>query len=90
MGHKYTGPRVVSVILRLGELFSAAVVVGILSYFIHRVQNVGPQNGRIIYAEVVAALSMAVSLILIVPAMYTFAFWPLDLTMLVNTIRRHV
>lgn len=74
-----------SVILRASELICAAIVLGIISYFIRNVhQGNGDVNGKIIYTEVWAAISIAFSIALILPFMYSFYAFPLDLIMFVG------
>lgn len=75
-----TGSKIVSVFLRLGALCSAIIVVGLLSRFFYllHVAN-GPANGRLIYAAVVSVLSVIFSIILIVPAKYSFYAFPIDI-----------
>jgi len=76
-----TASRVASVIFRVFELISAAVVLGISSRFI-RVFNSAPHhgslNGRIIYTEVIAAISIVLSILLGPPLIYSFYAFPVD------------
>jgi hypothetical protein len=74
------GFRIANVILRLLQLCSAVIVVGIIGWALRRVHIAnGSTNGRLVYAEVVAALSIVVSLLLIPPMEYVYKAWPLDL-----------
>jgi len=76
-----TGSKVLSVILRLGELCSAVVVTALLGRFFY-VLNASPDgnaNSRLIYAEVISCLQILFSLVLIFPYKYFFFAWPLDL-----------
>jgi hypothetical protein len=79
---KDTGFHTANAVLRFFEFCSAAVVVGIIGWAMHRVDSAnGPPNGRLIYAEVVAALTIIVSLVLLPPHEYVFKAWPLDLVL---------
>lgn len=74
------GLRIANVILRFFELCSAAIVVGIVGWAMHRVSDGnGHINNRLIYAQVVAALSTVASLVLMPPLQYVFMAWPVDL-----------
>ena len=79
-----TATKIFSVIFRLGELASAVIVLAIVGRFLHLL-NIG--NGsiesRIIYAEVMAAISTAFSILLVIPAMYSFWAFPLDFALFV-------
>ena len=80
-----TASKVVSVICRLGELVCASIVLGILSRFIHvTLLGNGSIEGRLVYTEVWAALSIAFSVLLMPPFMYSFYAFPLDLIMFVG------
>lgn len=77
---EHTGSKIANVFLRFFQLVSAAVVVGIVGWELHRInQGNGSHNGRLIYAEVVAALSIVASLVLMPPLRYVFFGWPADL-----------
>jgi len=74
-----TASKVTSVVFRLGAFISAAIVLGIVSRFLHLVGlNNGPNNGRVIYTEVLAAISVVFSLLLMPPFKYSFFAFPLD------------
>lgn len=74
--------RIVSVILRIGEIAFAAVVAGIIGSYLHAynnsVENEWPR-ARWIYTEVVAGLSILLGLIWVIPFSGGFISWPLDL-----------
>lgn len=77
---EHTGSRVANVILRFFQLGSAAIVAGIIGWGLHRIdRGNGPSNGRLIYAEVVAALSLVASIVLLIPFKFVFSAWPVDL-----------
>jgi len=71
--------RVFSVILRVLELVSATIVVGIVGDALHDADMAHSRpSSRFIYTEVVAALSMLLSLLLLIPFTAGFDLWPLD------------
>jgi hypothetical protein len=74
-----TASKVVSVIFRIGEVICASIVLGILSRFIYVVHvGNGDIESRLVYTEVWACLSLAFSLVLIPPFLYSFFAFPLD------------
>lgn len=82
-----TASKVVSVCFRLFEITCAAIVLGLISRFIHFVHlGDGPVQGRIIYGEVWAALSLFFAIVLILPFMYSFYAFALDFIMFVGWI----
>jgi hypothetical protein len=75
-----TGSKVVSVILRIGELICGAIVVGIIGRFIYLLGVAGETPGtKILYTEAVAAIGIVAAILLIVPLIYSFYAFPLDL-----------
>ncbi|KAF5530548.1 integral membrane protein [Fusarium mexicanum] len=77
--------RVVSLILRAAELVFAAIVAGVNGEYLHNARGASSwQLGRFIYTEVVAALGMLFSLLLLIPFSSTFVHWPLDIFMSIN------
>ena len=82
--------KIVSVLLRCAELICACIVVGILGYFLHQVDLAGDSpNGRIVYATVTAALSIAFSLCLMPPLRYSFWGFPLDIIIFLVRPMKH-
>ncbi|KAI1907152.1 hypothetical protein LOZ12_001261 [Ophidiomyces ophidiicola] len=91
--------RVVSIILRVGELIFAAVVAGIVGSYLHDFDKADawPQ-ARWIYTEVIAGLSILLALLWLLPFSSSFFTWPIDMLLsfawlaafglLVNTLRR--
>ncbi|KAM0705457.1 hypothetical protein Q7P35_006816 [Cladosporium inversicolor] len=76
---KDTALKITNVLLRFLRLCSACIVVGTVGWAIHRIHDSnGSVSGRLIYAEVVAAISIVVSLLLVPPMDYVFMMWPLD------------
>lgn len=82
-----TGSRVVSVLFRIGELCSAVIVVGLLGRFFY-LAHLGnaSTNGRLVYAEVISALEIVFSIILIIPAKYSFYAFPIDIIFFICSI----
>jgi hypothetical protein len=76
--------KVISVIFRVGELICAAIVAGILGRYLHLLDlaDVGA-GSRIIYSEVIAGLSIAFSIILMPPLMYSFVLFLLDFALFI-------
>ena len=69
-----TGIKLCSVVLRCLELISAAVVAGIVGFFIHKVHEYhGDQESRVLYAEATAAIGIIVSLVFLPPFPYAFS-----------------
>jgi len=79
-----TATKIFSVIFRLGELVSAVIVLAIVGRFLHLLNlGNGSIESRIIYAEVMAAISTVFSIFLVIPAMYSFWAFPLDFALFV-------
>lgn len=79
-----TGAKICSVIFRLGELVSAIIVLAIVGRFLYLLHlGHGSAESRIIYAEVMAGISTAFSILLVLPAMYSFYAFPLDFALFV-------
>jgi hypothetical protein len=69
-----------SMILRLAELAFAAIVAGITGDYLHSVSGTSTwDQGRFIYTEVVAGLSILLALIWLFPFSGSFIHWPADL-----------
>jgi hypothetical protein len=75
-----TVSRVVLVLLRLGQLVCGAVVLGILGYFFNLISEAGviDPNARLIYATVIAALTIIAAIIFMAPFAYSFWSFPID------------
>ena len=73
--------RIFSIVLRLGELAFAAIVAGVTGHFLHESNASSWSLGRLIYTEVVAALSLFFALIWLIPFSATFVHWPIDLVL---------
>ncbi|EED17622.1 integral membrane protein [Talaromyces stipitatus ATCC 10500] len=74
--------RLFSVLLRLAELACAAVVAGIVGYYLHRWSDdhlSAWAQGRWIYTEVIAGLSLLLGLLWLIPTAHTFFIWPIDI-----------
>ncbi|KAF5025232.1 hypothetical protein F66182_2698 [Fusarium sp. NRRL 66182] len=77
--------RIVSLILRAAELVFAAIVAGVNGEYLHNARGASSwQLGRFIYTEVVAALSILFSLLLLIPFSSSFINWPLDIFISIN------
>lgn len=77
--------RIVSLVLRAAELVFAAIVAGVNGEYLHKSDGASAwQLGRFIYTEVVAALGILFSLLLLIPFSGTFIHWPLDIFMSIN------
>ena len=78
-GHASRG---LSVFLRLGELTCGAIVLGIVGRLLDLVDEGGSQpNARLIYAVVIASLTIIFSLFFILPMAYSFWSFPIDFFM---------
>jgi hypothetical protein len=75
-----TASRVFLIFLRLWQLACGAIVLGIIAYLFHLVNIAGviEPNGRLVYAAVIAALTIIDALVFIVPAAYAFWSFPID------------
>jgi len=72
--------RILSFLLRLGELAFAAIVAGITGQYLHDTQGVDSMtNARFIYTEVVAGLSIFLAIVWLFPFSGSFIHWPVDL-----------
>jgi hypothetical protein len=59
-------------------------VLGIVGSFIHQINRAGAgHNSRIIYTIVVASISTAYSLVFVLPFLYSFMAFPVDLIMFI-------
>jgi hypothetical protein len=69
-----------SMVLRLAELAFAAIVAGLTGNYLHAVRNTSSSwdQGRFIYTEVVAGLSILLSIIWLFPFAGSFIHWPTD------------
>lgn len=69
-----------SMILRLAELAFAAIVAGLTGDYLHSVSGSSSwAQGRFIYTEIVAGLSIILSIIWLFPFSGSFIHWPADL-----------
>jgi len=68
-----------SMILRIAELAFAAIVAGLTGDYLHSVSGSSTwDQSRFIYTEVVAALSILLSVIWLFPFSGSFIHWPAD------------
>ncbi|KAL8391812.1 hypothetical protein RB595_002134 [Gaeumannomyces hyphopodioides] len=74
-----TFSKVTSACLRVAELMSACIILGILARFFYVLDRVnGPADPRVTYAISMAALSVVFSFVLLPPLAYSFWCFPLD------------
>jgi len=71
---------ILSMILRVAELAFACIVAGITGEYLRNVQGSSTwDQGRFIYTEVVAGLSILLSIVWLFPFSGSFIHWPADL-----------
>lgn len=74
-----TASKVCSMIFRCGELVSACIVAGLLGRYLYFLNVAdGNASSRLIYTEVMAGISIILSIILLFPLKFTFYCFPLD------------
>ncbi|KFY39730.1 hypothetical protein V495_05768 [Pseudogymnoascus sp. VKM F-4514 (FW-929)] len=79
-----SGSRVISVIFRLMQLVSAAVVAGTLGHYLHNIHEAGVgSNRRVVYAIAIAGISIFFALVLTPPLTYSFYAFPVDFAIFV-------
>lgn len=72
----------VSMIFRLAEIAFAAIVAGLTGKYLHATEGTSSwEQGRFIYTEVVAGLSILLALIWLFPFSSSFIHWPADFLM---------
>lgn len=77
---EHTASKAVNVVVRFFQLCSDAIILGIVGWVLHRISiSNGLNNSRLIYVEVLAAMSLVVSIVLLVPFKFVFKAWPLDI-----------
>lgn len=82
-----TVSRALWVLLRLSQLASGAIVLGLLGRWFSALNDSAPADagganepdGRLIYAAVIAALTDFAALVFLPPLAYSFWAWPIDL-----------
>jgi hypothetical protein len=63
--YQHAGFRVANVVLRISKFCSSVILVGIVGWALSRIhEGDGPYGKRLVYVEIVAALSIALSLVL--------------------------
>lgn len=76
-----------SLCLRIGELAFAAVVAGLTGEYLNAAHDSNDwSKGRFIYTEVVAAISMLLALLWLLPFTASFIHWPVDLLLFIAWI----
>jgi hypothetical protein len=82
-----TGSKIASVLFRFGALCSAVIVVALLGRFFYLLDLANASaNSRLIYAEVISALEIFFSILLIVPAKYSFYAFPIDIAFFICSL----
>jgi hypothetical protein len=71
--------RAVSIFLRFGEFVCAAIVLGIMAYFLERRRSWRGPMAREIYTVVIATLSVLFSLVWLIPTTSSMLHYPFDL-----------
>ena len=83
-GHRGTAHKAASVLLRLGELVSAIIVLGILSRFCYLLSlQLATANGRVVYTMVVAGIGIIFSFFLCIPFDVLFMSFPFDFVLFI-------
>jgi len=73
------GDGILSILLRIGELAFAAVVAGLTGEYLHSIRNVPAHDkARFIYTEVIAALSILLALVWLIPFRRTYFHYVMD------------
>ena len=76
--------RITAVVFRVMEFISAVIVAALLGRYLRLLHLAGASGGsRVIYAEVIAGLSIFFSLLLFPPVRYSFYAFPLDFALFI-------
>lgn len=70
--------RVVNIVLRAAELAFAAIVAGITGWILSKSSKHTDGFGRFVYTEVIAAITILLALIWLIPFSSSFIHWPYD------------
>ncbi|EFR01454.1 integral membrane protein [Nannizzia gypsea CBS 118893] len=73
--------RIAAPIFRFGEIVFGAVVAGIIGSYLHSISRSairGFPEGRWIYTEVIAGVSILLGLLWFIPTSFSFMAWPMD------------
>ncbi|KAK5651580.1 hypothetical protein OQA88_11853 [Cercophora sp. LCS_1] len=77
--------RILSVILRVGELICSVIVLGLVAHFIRLVSDAGGSNdGRLIYTLIVASISTLFSVLFLPPFLYSFLGFAADFILFIG------
>jgi hypothetical protein len=80
--------RLLGLIFRIGELISAVIVAGIIGHYLNVMDNAYVYPGsRFIYTQVVAGLTILLSIIFLIPFTWALTAFPADLLMFVLWVR---
>ena len=78
-----TASKATSLIFRVGELICAAIITGILGYYLNILDDANVYNSRIVYAISTGGISIFFSLVLMPPLNYSFFAFLLDFAIFV-------
>jgi uncharacterized membrane protein len=79
--------RILSILLRVGQLAFGAVVAGLTGEYLHKTRNQSTwDRKRFIYTVVVAGLSILLALLWLLPFTYAFIHWPVDILLFIAWI----
>lgn len=76
--------KIVSFVLRIVEVASAAIVAGLVGQYLHYLTMANSwASSRIIYTEVIAGISILFSLLFMPPLKYSFYGFAIDLALFI-------
>ncbi|KAK3302945.1 uncharacterized protein B0T15DRAFT_437997 [Chaetomium strumarium] len=79
-----TAHKVISSCLRVFECGCCVIILGILARFFYILNRInGPTDSRLVYAISIAAISVALTLILVPPLKYSFQLFPIDFALFI-------
>ncbi|KAK4236270.1 hypothetical protein C8A03DRAFT_35836 [Achaetomium macrosporum] len=79
-----TAHKVISACLRVFEFGCCVIILGILARFFYTLNRIdGPSDSRLVYAISIAAISVALTIILLPPLKYSFHFFPIDFALFI-------
>ncbi|MBE3048832.1 hypothetical protein IMZ48_41310, partial [Candidatus Bathyarchaeota archaeon] len=71
----------VNIVLRTAEIAFAAIVAGITGWILAKSTRHTLGFGRFVYTEIIAALTILVALLWLIPFSWSFEHWPFDFFM---------
>jgi hypothetical protein len=78
-----TASKDISLLFRIFELISAAIITGILGYYLNILDDANVYNSRIVYALAMGAISIFFSIVLMPPLIYSFLAFVIDFAIFV-------